>query len=232
MSVPINDYAIANEELANKTMKQYYECCGKSICGGCIYSFHESGNNDKCPFCNSERMGKTDDEKVDELMKRVDVNDAAAMYLLGNDYYHGILGLQQDREKALELYTRAAKLGSSDVHYELGINFHGGGDVKKAKSHYETAAMAGHESARYNLGIMEGKSGNAKRGLKHLRIAASAGDYGAMYALLRAFNQSAVSRESMDSTLTAYNKSCAEMRSKARDSFIRFEMRQTERNNA
>jgi hypothetical protein len=31
-----------------------------------------------------------------------------------------------------------------------------------------------------------------------------------------------VSRESIDSTLIAYNNSCAEMRSEARDAYIRF----------
>jgi hypothetical protein len=33
-----------------------------------------------------------------------------------------------------------------------------------------------------------------------------------------------VSRESIDSTLAAYNNSCAEMRSEARDSYIRFNL--------
>jgi hypothetical protein len=38
------------------------ECCGKSICKGCIHSFSVSGNIGKCPFCNSERAGKTSNE--------------------------------------------------------------------------------------------------------------------------------------------------------------------------
>jgi rubrerythrin len=58
MSVPINDFAEANEELADKATESYYPCCGKSICRGCLYSFVESGNEDKCPFCNCDRMGK------------------------------------------------------------------------------------------------------------------------------------------------------------------------------
>ena len=33
-SVPIYDFAKANEEVALVEMKQYYSCCGKSICGG------------------------------------------------------------------------------------------------------------------------------------------------------------------------------------------------------
>ena len=52
-------------------------------------------------------------------------------------------------------------------------------------------------------------------------IAASAGNYAAMHNLLVDFEQGLVSRNAIDSTLTAYNNSCVEMRSEARDSFIR-----------
>ena len=52
-------------------------------------------------------------------------------------------------------------------------------------------------------------------------IVASAGDYDAMNSLQIEFKQGLVSRESIDSTLTAYNNSCAEMRSEARDAYIR-----------
>jgi rubrerythrin len=58
---------MTNEELANENMEVYYPCCGKSICRGCNYSLYESGNDDKCPFCNSERMGITDEEQVADM---------------------------------------------------------------------------------------------------------------------------------------------------------------------
>jgi hypothetical protein len=41
-----------------------------------------------------------------------------------------------------------------------------------------------------------------------------------MYNLKNAFEKGYISRESIDSTLVAYNKSCAEMRSEARDAVI------------
>ena len=175
----------------------------------------------KCPFCNSERMGKTDEEKVEEIMRRVEANDAGAVYILGCSYDDGSRGLQQNRTKAKEVWTQAAKLGSSKADFALGRFYDVGGDLKKAKFYYETAAMAGHESARNNLGIMEGKSGNAKRGVKHLRIAASAGSYHAMHTMRKLFENGLVSRNAMGSTLTAYNNACVEMRSEARDAFIR-----------
>jgi TPR repeat protein len=160
-------------------------------------------------------------------MKRVESNDAASIYVLGSYYYYGQLSLQQgvsgfpqDLVKATELYIRAADLGDSQAHFKLGNVYYEGGDLKKAKFHFEAAAMAGHEVARINLGGSEYGSGNMERTVKHWTIAASAGDYHAMHNLRVLFEDGDVSRESIDSTLDAYNNSCTEMRSKARDIYI------------
>ena len=82
--------------------------------------------------------------------------------------------------------------------------------------------------------------GNVERAVKHWAIAASGGDYHAMHHQMTVFYEKGyvrresiivmlvvsknrdVSRESIDSTLTAYNNSCVEMRSEARDACIRF----------
>ena len=58
--------------------------------------------------------------------------------------------------------------------------------------------------------------------VKHWSIAASAGNYQAMSALRKTSERGIVSRDaigSLDSTLTAYNNSCAEMRSEGRDAY-------------
>ena len=159
-SVPICNFAMANEELANIGMETYYSCCGKSICKGCVDSFHKSGNIGACPFCNAMTGGKTNAEIVEEMMKRVEVNDAVSICKLANDYYHGAIGLLQDQAKAIELWKQAAKLGSIQAQYQLGCFFRQGGDSKKSKFHYEAAAMVGNEVARFNLGFMEYLSGN------------------------------------------------------------------------
>ena len=49
-------------------------------------SFSKSRNIEICPFCKTEIIGKTDDERVDELMKRVEVNDVGAINLLATNY--------------------------------------------------------------------------------------------------------------------------------------------------
>jgi TPR repeat protein len=121
-----------------------------------------SGNSGKCPLRNSDRRGKTDEDRVEEMMKRVEANNAGAICALGSSYLHGQVGLLQDEEKANELWTQAADLGSSMAQYHLGIHFDDGGDVKKAKFH---AAMAGCEATRYNLGCIEAEAQNMEQAI-------------------------------------------------------------------
>ena len=154
----------------------------------------------------------------------MEAHDAASIYLLANSYQHGLRGFQQDHAKAMELYVRAANLGCSKAHNQLGGIYQGVGDLKKAKFHLEAAAMAGHEVARNTLGGMEYNSGNFERAIKHWTIAASAGHYIAMNNLRALFEDGVVSRESINAILAAYNKSCAEMRSESRDACIQWEI--------
>ena len=82
--------------------------------------------------------------------------------------------------------------------------------------------MSGHELARSDLGILESNSGNTERAIKHWIIAASAGEYQAMHILIKEFEGGFVGRDVIDAILIAYNNACAEMRSEARDAFIRW----------
>jgi enhanced entry protein LpnE len=168
---------------------------------------------------------------ADKLMKRVEANDPTSTYLLANSYQHGLNRFQQDQTEAIELYAKAADLGCSKAHFNLGNIYNEGGDLKKAKFHFEAAAMVGHEGARFNIGLLEGNSGKTERAVKHWTIAASAGYYDAMHNLRLLFKNGFVSRESMDSTLAAYNNSCDEFRSGARDACIHFVLEMDESTN-
>jgi hypothetical protein len=57
-SVPIGDFAIENKVMADKVSFEYYECCGKSICRGCMYSFCKSGNLANVHFVKQRERGK------------------------------------------------------------------------------------------------------------------------------------------------------------------------------
>jgi hypothetical protein len=235
-SVPVHDFAIANEGLEDKHMEQYLPCCGKNICRGCFHSSASTrlvlGLGLQCPFCNSDHSNKTDEEIVEETMKRVAVNDAGAICIMASYHYYGLKGVQQDQDRAVELYTRAADLGLNKMaHFCLGMHYDEVGDIKKTKFHYEAAAMAGHEMARNNIGTLEYNSGNIERAVKHWKIAASTADHRAMHELRTLFEEGLVSRDAIDSTLTAYNNSCAEMRSEARDKYLRIILRMNESTN-
>jgi len=224
-SVPIYDFAKANMEIAAEETEQYYPCCGKGICAGCMFSFNNA-DNDKCPFCNSDRADKTDEaEKIEDIMKRAEANDAASIFLLADCYYYGLNGVKQDQTRGMELYARAANLGYMKAHNNSAGVYHEKGDLKKAKFHLEAAAMAGHELARSNLGIIEFQSRNMERAVKHWTIAASTGNYIAMHELRAFFERDGgnyyVGRDTIDSVLKAYNNSCAEMKSEARDTYMR-----------
>jgi hypothetical protein len=52
------------------------------------HSFRKSRNIGTCPFCKADGRGKTDDERVEELMKRVEANDAGAIFALANQYIY------------------------------------------------------------------------------------------------------------------------------------------------
>jgi TPR repeat protein len=156
------------------------------------------------------------------MTKRVEANDPASIFILGDHYCNGLGGLQQDQTKGMELLTKSAELGCSKAHMNLSKHYHVGGDMKKAKFHCEATAMLGCEVARYNSGCMEGTSGNMERAIKHWTIAASAGDFYAMHNLKAKFEGGLVSRETINSTLTDYNNSCAEMRNEERDAYIRW----------
>jgi TPR repeat protein len=43
-----------------------------------------------------------------------------SIYMMAKVYYQGSGGLQQDHSKAMELLARAAELGFSTAHYNLG----------------------------------------------------------------------------------------------------------------
>jgi TPR repeat protein len=187
---------------------------------GCVHSLQQTGNDEKCPFCNADQ-DKSIEEKIEEMTKRVQANDANSICELGAYYYQGLNGLQQDNKKGKDLYAKAAKLDHHKAHYNLADIYHFNEvNLKKAKFHYEAAAMLGCEVARCNLGVMEYKSGNMDRAIKHWLIAASVGHFRSMHNLRELFHERRVSRETIDSTLAAYNSSCAEMRSEPRDACI------------
>ena len=106
-----------------------YLCCSKRICEGCCYTNgireREGRLQHKCPFCR-EPLPKRNEQAIEQVMKRIAVNDSFAMCYMGGEKYHG-----GDYKSAFEYWTRAAALGEVVAHYQLSIMYGKGQGVEK-----------------------------------------------------------------------------------------------------
>ncbi len=100
----------------------------------------------------------------DALYKKADVlQDAAAQFALGANYYFGQNGYTQDYSQAKKWFEASAKQGYTSSQYNLGLMYNKGEgvkpDYKKAIMYYEQAAQANFVRAQNNLGFIyyEGK---------------------------------------------------------------------------
>jgi len=161
----------------------YNECCGKMICSGCEHAFQSritKEEHDVCPFCRTPPPN-SDKENVKRFEKRMELNDARAIFNMGCHYRYGRLGLPQSMAKALKLWHRAGELGNAAAYTNIGNAYYFGRgveiDLKKARHYWELATMSGSVMARRNLGVLEEENvGNMERALKHYMIAVGGGD--------------------------------------------------------
>jgi len=61
----------------------------------------------------------SDKENLDRCKKRIKLNDAEAFFMLGSKYNQGKWGLQKNTNKAIELWNKAADLGSVCAHFSI-----------------------------------------------------------------------------------------------------------------
>ena len=154
-------------------------------------------------------------------MKRVEANDAIAIYNLGCYYQYAAHGFPQDYKKALELFHKAGEFGYADAYLGIGNAYdYGQGvkvDKKKANHYYELAAIKGDADARHNLGINEKEAGNTERALKHYMIAASAGDNDSLDCIKDMYSDGDATKEDYTKALKSYQIYLDEVKSKQRD---------------
>lgn len=130
---------------------QYQVCCSSYLCTGCIQAHWMVQDELDCPFCR-EVATHDDREYIKRLEKRAAVNDAEAIQFLAGLYDGGQKGLKQDHVKAVQLWMKAAKLGSRLANRNIAACYHDGRGVKKneakEKHHHELAAIAGYMNSR------------------------------------------------------------------------------------
>jgi len=204
---------------------RYQSCCGKVICCGCVHApvYDDQGNEvniKKCAFCRVPTPA-SDEEAMERMKKRFEVDDAYAVYRIGCCYREGMHGHPQDHNKALELYHRAAELGYSEAYCNIGYAYNNGQgvemDKKKAKHYYELAAIGGNVSARYNLGGIKARVGNWDRALKHYMIAVRSGDAESLDRIKRFYTNGYATKNDYMKALQAYQAYLGEIKSVQRD---------------
>ena len=203
----------------------YMPCCGKVICSGCGFApvYDNLGNEiieEKCPFCRTP-VHESDEEYNERLQKRVEVDDAVAIFNLGNNYRNGEDGVPQDYDKAFELFVRAGELGHVDAYNNVGYSYEIGSgveiDEKKANHYYKLAAIRGDVISRYNVGIGEQRAGNMNRALKHYMIAVEGGWDNALKAIQELYTNGHATKDDYAKALRAYQAYLAEIKSTQRD---------------
>ena len=187
---PRKDCAICMHQLPIAEETVYKNCCGKTICIGCLYGQIKASNakpqrlpNLPCPFCRLQPSFSYKEGK-ERFKKRMELGDADAFFTVGTEYMYGDNGTRQDIKKALEMYSRAIELGSIEAHNKIGILYSDGKylpkDSKKMMYHFQQGAIKGCEYARYHIGVEEYKMGRKDRALKHWVIGATIGHKGSL----------------------------------------------------
>ena len=209
------------------TGSKYYTCCGKFLCGGCIFApvYDNRGNiigkgRDTCPFCRTPAPC-SDQEMIERIKKRIDAGDAEAIFSLGCCYSKGSRGLQQNHAKALELNHRAGELGCTASYNNIGDAYHYGrgveSDEKKADHYYGLSAMGGDAAARHNLGCSEYEKSNWGRAIKHYMISAGGGYNDSVKSIQLLYKAGHATKDDYTKALRAYQKYLDEIRSEQRD---------------
>ena len=194
-------------------------CCSKVICNGCYVANKkreaEGRLQCKCSFCRKALL-KTEEEHIERLMKRVEVDDPVAMYHIGRIRYN-----EGDYEAAFEYWTRAAELGNVESHFHLSILYGNGRVVEKDEErkiyHLIEAAIGGHPGARHNLGWAEEQHDRMDRAAKHWIIAANLGDDDSLEAVKILYKHGYVSKEDFAAALRGHYAAIVAMKSPQRE---------------
>ncbi|EJK54276.1 hypothetical protein THAOC_26116, partial [Thalassiosira oceanica] len=83
-----------------------------------------------CAFCRTP-CPDNDADTLAMIQKRVAKRDHEATFFLGQQYSFGLLGLQKDVRKGVELYAEAIEFGSVDALVNLGFAYYTGEGVQK-----------------------------------------------------------------------------------------------------
>ena len=210
----------------SENLRTYAACCGKTMCGGCDlqHKTKNKGRSRTCAFCRTAAP-ESDGEILEQLRKRVELKDPAALINLAMAHGRGELGLPVNQATCVQLLRQAAGLDCPAANFLLG-NFHKFGDMgleqndEEALKRWKEAAAVGYVDAQHNLGYIEASNGDYVAAMRHLRLSASGGFKPSMGGLIGCFENGFLHHRDLPQTLQVFYRSRAEMRSKERDLYI------------
>jgi len=155
-------------------------------------------------------------------MKRVEVNDPAALRYMGIARYN-----EGNYKSSFAYLLKGAELGDVGAHYQISLLYRDGEgvekDEKKELYHLEEAAIAGHLDARHNLGCYEGGRGRFERGVKHYIIAANLGLDESIEMLMKCYEIGQVSIEDFAGALSSHQAAVDATKSPQREEALYWE---------
>ena len=169
-----------------------------------------------CLYCRTP-YPDNDADTLEMVQARVEKKDPAAIEHLGGKYFVGRNGLQKDVQRAIELWTEAAELGSIEALNSLGVVYRDGEGVRQDKAKgiqlFEKAAMQGHVVSRHNLGCYEVESGNYDRAVRLFLISAKLGYENSVENIKEMFKVGVATKEQYAQALRGYQDAVEEMKS-------------------
>ncbi|XP_076343729.1 uncharacterized protein LOC143243868 isoform X2 [Tachypleus tridentatus] len=132
----------------------------------------------------SKETSTTDIKQTYNRSLEDELQRAAATYTAHIEHMQALYFTTRNPKKAVKHFQRAAALGFSKAHFNLGVCYEMGRGTSinytKAAYHYKQAAVAGHGCASYNLGCfyLQGVGGlerNEEIGMEYIRRAAEKG---------------------------------------------------------
>ena len=87
----------------------YMPCCGKLLCTGCSlaedYQMDQGNIKPWCACCRVP-LPKSNEERFQRYEKRMNMNDAEALYSLGCHHLEGTFGLPRNKNKAIDAISK------------------------------------------------------------------------------------------------------------------------------
>jgi len=203
----------------------FMNCCGKTICEGCLFKdmwkeIEKGKQRHLCAFC---RKPTNEGNYIKDMKKLMKNNNPEAFIQMAKKHVLGSDGVFQSNTRALEMYIRAAELGSANGFMNIGL-YHSFGDgsivvehnMTKARSFVEIAAKKGLVDAHRWLANYDSRIGNISTCNEHLKIAARAGDKRSMDDLMTVYKSNLLSKDELTQTLREHQASMNEMKSEDR----------------